>query len=52
MTQRKAPVTLKTLSADDIYNLAEQFTRQHPRHKTRGRNPLLTFQVPRGYNLP
>ena len=41
MKQRNAPVTLKTLSADDIYHLAEQFTRQHPRPKTnRGRNPL------------
>ena len=41
MTQRKTPVTLKTLAAEDIYHLAEQFTRQHPRPKTtRGRNPL------------
>ncbi len=40
MTQRKAPITLTTISANDIYHLAEQFTRQHPRKTTRGRKPL------------
>jgi hypothetical protein len=41
MKQTKAPITLKTLAAEDIYHLAEQFTHQHPRPKTtRGRNPL------------
>jgi hypothetical protein len=41
MKQTKAPITLKTLAAEDIYHLAEQFTHQHPRPKTtRGRKPL------------
>jgi hypothetical protein len=41
MKQTKAPVTLKTLAAEDIYHLAEPFTRDRPRPKTtRGRNSL------------
>jgi hypothetical protein len=41
MKQRQAPITLKTLAAEDIYRLAKQFTHQHPRPKTtRGRKPL------------
>jgi hypothetical protein len=40
MEQRKAPVTLKTLTATDIYHLAEQFTHDRPRPTTRGRKPL------------
>jgi hypothetical protein len=41
MKQTKAPITRKTLAAEDIYHLAEQFTPQHPRPKTtRGRNLL------------
>jgi hypothetical protein len=44
MKQRQAPITLKTLAAEDIYRLAKQFTHQHPRPKT------MTFLSWMGYN--
>jgi hypothetical protein len=34
MEQRKTPVTLKTLTATDIYHLAQPFTHDHPRPTT------------------